>query len=393
MKPRIFFWVQHLLGIGHLRRAATLARHLAAGGFDVLLASGGAPVAGLRLDGVRFHQLPPLRAADAGLREICRLDGAPVDAAFETARRDALLALLADERPDIVLTEQFPFGRTRLRFELLPMLGAIGVLPRRPLVACSVRDVVRRAPAHRVAETVALIERHFDAVLIHGDPALVGFDRSFAGWAAIRDRAHYTGYILDEDDAAAAAGQGSGTVGRDGSDEVVVSIGGGAVGRPLLEAAVAARPISALADRRWRLLLGDNLPAADRAALPSAPGLVIEPARADFRALLTRATLSISQAGYNTVIETLRFARRAVLVPFGTERETEQADRASALAERGLVAMVAPGSLSSRSLADAIARALAGPALGERPSCDTGGGPATARLLHGLLQRRWVDAR
>ena len=41
MKPRVFFWVQHLLGIGHLRRAATVARHLADGGFDVLLVSGG----------------------------------------------------------------------------------------------------------------------------------------------------------------------------------------------------------------------------------------------------------------------------------------------------------------------------------------------------------------
>jgi predicted glycosyltransferase len=44
---RIFFHVQHLLGIGHIRRAAVLARTLAASGFDVLLVSGGAP---LRLD-------------------------------------------------------------------------------------------------------------------------------------------------------------------------------------------------------------------------------------------------------------------------------------------------------------------------------------------------------
>ena len=41
MTGRVFFYVQHLLGIGHLRRAATLARAMAAGGFDVLLVSGG----------------------------------------------------------------------------------------------------------------------------------------------------------------------------------------------------------------------------------------------------------------------------------------------------------------------------------------------------------------
>ena len=382
MKPRVFFWVQHLLGIGHLRRAATLARHLAAGGFDVLLVSGGAPVAGLRLDGVRFHQLPPLRAADAGLREVCRLDGGPADAAFETARREALLARLAAERPDIVLTEQFPFGRTRLRFELLPLLDAAWRLPRRPVIAASVRDVVRRAPAHRVAETVDLVTRYFDAVLIHGDPALVPFELSFAGWAAIRDRAHYTGYILEDDGGTAA------TASPDGTDEVVVSAGGGAVGRPLLEAALAARPLTALADRPWRLLVGENLPAADRAALAASQGVIIEPARPDFRRLLERAALSISQAGYNTAIETLRHARRAVLVPFASERETEQADRAAALAGRGLLATVPPGPLAARALADAVARALAGPDLRTQPACDVEGGPATARLLHRLEAAR-----
>jgi len=381
VRPRVFFWVQHLLGIGHLRRAATLARALAAGGFDVLLVSGGAPVAGLRTDAIRFHQLPPLRAANAGLREVCRLDGGVADVAFEATRRDALLALLRAEQPDIVLTEQFPFGRTRLRFELLPLLEAARALPKRPLVAGSVRDVVRRAPAHRVAETVALVTTWFDAVLIHGDPALVPFEASFAGWPAIRDRAHYTGYVLDDDEGG-VTGEDDGTTGR---DEVVVSIGGGAVGRPLLEAAVAARPLTALADRTWRLLVGDNLPATDRAALATRPGIVIEPARADFRALLARATLSISQAGYNTAIETLRHARRAVLVPFATDRETEQADRAAALAARGLVATVPPGALSPGTLADAVARALAGPDLRGRPACDVGGGPATARLLHRLL--------
>ena len=70
MTARIFFYVQHLLGIGHLTRAATLARALATAGFDVLLVSGGAPLENLKLDGVRFLQLPPLRAASEGLKEL-----------------------------------------------------------------------------------------------------------------------------------------------------------------------------------------------------------------------------------------------------------------------------------------------------------------------------------
>lgn len=373
---RVFFYVQHLLGIGHLRRAAVLARALAVGGFDVLLVSGGAPVEGLPLNGVRFRQLPPLRAADESLRDLAQLDGNPVDEAFQRWRTELLLGLLHAEAPDVVLTEQFPFGRTRLRFELLPLLEAARGLPKRPLIACSVRDVVRRARPERVDEAVDLLDR-FDAVLIHGDPHLVPFERSFAGWERIKGRAFYTGYVSERNLA-------QGMQSADGKDEVVVSVGGGAVGAPLLKAAVAARPKTALGARTWRLLMGENLPAHDR-AFAREQGVIVEPARSDFTTLLSNATLSISQAGYNTTIETLRCADRAVLVPFANERETEQMDRAQALAERGMVAVVPPGALSAQSLADAVGRALAGPSLKSFPPCDIDGGAKTAALLHRLL--------
>lgn len=380
MTARVFFYVQHLLGIGHIRRAATIARHLASGGFDVLLVSGGAPVAHLPLGDARLHQLPPVRAADESLRDLAQLDGTPVDEPFQRRRLAVLLELLHAERPDVLVTEQFPFGRTRLRFELLPLLEAAQELPRRPLIVCSVRDVVRRSRPERVAETEQILDRFFDAVLIHGDPSLVPFEKSFAGWERVKRRAFYTGYVSERD-----LGRVQGTESADGQGEVVVSVGGGAVGAPLLKAALAARPMTVLADRPWRLLLGENLPPADLAALSAGPGVVIEPARPDFTTLLGNAALSISQAGYNTTIETLRCAARAVLVPFSTDRETEQADRAQLLAERGMVAVVPPGTLSPQSLADAVGRALAGPSLRSFPACDTEGGPATAALLHRLL--------
>ena len=41
VKPKILFYVQHLLGIGHLRRTATLSRNLVRTGFDVVVVSGG----------------------------------------------------------------------------------------------------------------------------------------------------------------------------------------------------------------------------------------------------------------------------------------------------------------------------------------------------------------
>jgi len=372
MTPRVFFYVQHLLGIGHLRRAAVLARTLADGGFDVLLVSGGAPLT-LELGRARLHQLPPVRARDEGLRELVRLDGAPIDPAFRTARAQELVSLLHAEAPSIVITEQFPFGRTQLRFELVPLLEAARALRRRPLIVSSVRDVVRRTVSpQRVAETLETLDA-FDLVLIHADPRIADFGASFAAWDRIAERAVYTGYVASPDRGASASDAGK--------DEVVVSVGGGAVGAPLLKAALAARRQSALADRRWRLLVGANLSDADRMALGGQDGVVIEPARADFPTLLANAALSISQAGYNTVVDVLRFADRAVLVPFTTERETEQSDRARLLAARGMAAVVPAEALTASRLVAGIAEALAGPSLRSFPRCEVDGAAKTVELL------------
>jgi predicted glycosyltransferase len=377
MTARVFFYVQHLLGIGHVRRAAVLARALAAGGFDVLLVSGGAPVP-LDLGDARLHQLPPVRARDEGMRELARLDGSPIDEAFRAARLLELLKLFATEEPQVLITEQFPFGRTQLRFELGPLIEAARAVQPRPLIVSSVRDVVRRTmSAERVAETVALFSA-FDAAMIHGDPGLVSFDRSFAGWGQVKSRAVYTGYVAE---AESTPGLGDKLPGK---GEVIVSVGGGATGAPLLHTAIAARKKSPLADRTWRLLVGADVPAADQAGL-AGEGIVVEPARADFTTLLRNATLSISQAGYNTVVETLCCADRAVLVPFSTPRETEQTDRAQALAERGMVGFVPYEALSPESLAQAIARTLAGPSIRSFAPCDVGGAAATVDWLRRRL--------
>jgi predicted glycosyltransferase len=368
---RVFFHVQHLLGIGHVRRAAVLARTLAASGFDVLLVSGGAP---LRLDlgGARFHQLPPVRARDTGLRELSQLDGSPLDEAFRSERTRQLLELFRGEAPDVLITEQFPFGRTQLRFELLPLLEAGHARRPKPLIVSSVRDVVRRSMSpQRVQEAIDLCRR-FDLVLIHGDPTLISFDRSFAGWDAIRTRAAYTGYIAD-------LGKADG--GTLGKGEVIVSAGGGAVGASLFKAASTMDREGLVPEAMWRFLVGTNL----EQSLIGGDGLVIEPLRDDFTALLRNAALSISQAGYNTVVETLCCADRAVLVPFSTERETEQMDRALALAERGLVACVPGDELSPETLRAAVERVLRGPSIRSFPPCDVNGAAATAALLHRSL--------
>jgi len=94
--------------------------------------------------------------------------------------------------------------------------------------------------------------------------------------------------------------------------------------------------------------------------------------------------LSVSQAGYNTVMETLAARARAVVVPFAGGGEAEQSMRTRLLVARGLVEMVEEDALNPRSLGAAIERSLGRP----KPApgdIDLDGASATARLL-----RQWL---
>ena len=143
-----------------------------------------------------------------------------------------------------------------------------------------------------------------------------------------------------------------------------------------------ARPLTALADIPWRLLAGPDIPEAEfqtlRASAPA--GIIVERARPDFPELLARCTLSISQAGYNTLMDILQARCRAVVVPFAAGNETEQTDRARLFEARGLLHIADEAGLTAETLAIAIARALeAPPPPAFTPALD--GAANTARLL------------
>jgi predicted glycosyltransferase len=361
LNKRVFFYAQHLLGIGHLKRSVTLAGAMAAAGLEVTLASGGLPVPELEQDarqhGVRFVQLPPSSAADLTFKVLLDAGGRPIDAQWKRARGEALLAAWRAADAEVLLLELFPFGRRQMRFELLPLLEAAAGRARRPVIACSVRDVLgAQKSAERQEETLALLERYFDRVLVHGDPAVIPFDRTFPAAGRIAARIEYTGYVVE---APRPADGGA------GSREVIVSAGGGAVGAELLGAAIAAKPLSSMRDRAWRILAGNNLPEGEYLRLAGlaadAPGIEMQRSRPDFTTLLANCALSVSQAGYNTLMEVTRAGTRSVVVPFARGQETEQTLRARCFAERGLLELVEESALTSQTLAAAIDRAARKP--------------------------------
>ena len=359
----VLLYVQHLLGIGHIRRAAVLARAFHRAGLKVVFVTGGLPVEGLGLEHVEVVQLPPARSRDESFTVILDGEDRPIDEAWKAKRRALLLEVYRRCRPRVVMLELYPFGRRKMRFELDPLIEAARADSPPALIACSLRDIVTRpAQAKKAAWMVDRFERQFDLLYVHGDPRLFRFEDGFPECPAIAERLHYTGYVTEAGAVAAKVRASDRKAGIDqpGRGEVIVSTGGGAVGRALLRAALAARPLSPLDQAPWRLLVGPNMPENDFRCLGSAApdGVTVERARPDFAALLTRARLSISQGGYNTMMEVLAAGIPAVVVPFAGGSETEQTERAQALAGCGLITVVAEDALTPANLAAAVARAL-----------------------------------
>ncbi len=372
MSLSVLFYVQHLLGVGHLVRASLICEALVEHGAHVNLVTGGRPFPGFPGAGVNVIELPPVSAGPGGFGDLIDLDGKAIDDDFRNLRRRLLMESLQRCRPDILLIEAFPFGRGQMRFELLPLLDAACQQHRKPLIVCSLRDILQQRSDKKMQSTVELIGAYFDLVLVHGDPAFARLDETFKYADRISPKVAYTGVV------SAPPGTLQGEV-----YDVVVSAGGGIAGEKLLRVAIAAKDNCRLSDARWCVLTGTNLDrqAADQVREVAGTGTEFFVHRPDFRALLANAVLSISQAGYNTTADILRAGCQSVMVPFATGGETEQSMRAGKLAQRGLVTVLDETRLNAESLAQSIDERLQLPAIGTSHGIDLEGANNAAEIL------------
>ena len=368
----VLFYVQHLLGVGHLRRTLAIAEACSERGVEVHVASGGMPLEEAPSPKYDFHQLPPVRIAGRDFSRLLQADGTPVDDRWRSSRKEQLSQLTQRIRPRTLVTELYPFGRRQLRFELLPLLDSARAL--RSRVVCSVRDVVQKREIQREQETVDILNGYYDEVLVHGDSDFLPLHESFSLTEKIRCSLHYTGLV-------STAHQGP--AGHVEEGEVIVSAGGGAVGTMLYQSAVRAAELDCVRHLKWRILVGSQAEGglSDKLSKEAPANVRVESNRPDFQGLLGQARLSVSQAGYNSVVDILVSGVPALLVPFrGDGSETEQAMRARRLKQMGRADFIEEAELSPEKLARTVAR-LVGAVPWRLPSRACEGGRMSAELI------------
>jgi predicted glycosyltransferase len=383
LRPRILFYCQHSLGMGHLIRSLSVAEGLAEH-FHVVFLNGGPMPEGVKPSSeIEVINLPPL-GFDSEMR-LCSRDPRHTLAQAQALRSEILLETLHSVKPQVVLIELFPFGRKKFAGELVPLLEqAHASNGTRPIVVCSLRDILVSRDQDHDERAVHRANRYFDAVLVHSDMQFARLEETFHPRSPLTVPVHYTGFVSrkqKEQPVVEPARQ----------PRIVVSAGGGIVGEALLHTAVQAYDL--MKNRRqveMKVIGGPFIPEQSWQTLQEMArekqGLSLHRFVPDLETELRQAAASVSQCGYNTAMEILRSRVPALVVPFSTDEEDEQMNRARRLERLGALSVLDPKHLDPHSLAAQLDTLLEFQP--EPIHLDLNGVENTAQLLKDLVQER-----
>ncbi|WP_445371290.1 glycosyltransferase family protein [Methylomonas sp. HW2-6] len=380
-KPRLLLYCQHSLGMGHWVRAMTLANALSREFRVTFLNGGRAPDHQSATGDLDMLNLPPLGMGED--HQLYSQDDRYSVKESLAMRRQLILDTYALLRPEVVLIELFPFGRKKLAGELLPLLKAARRDKQaRPLVLCSLRDIMvnaRKDQSRHDERARWITDRYFDGLLVHADPRFARLEDSFHPRHPLKTPLLYTGFVAPGRIAAELKPPRRG---------VLVSAGGGMVGAPLFQVAVQAHAINwAVEKLPMTIVAGPFLPEADwqdlAAQVKGIEGLTLLRSVPAMQPLLEAHSLSVSQCGYNTVMDILESRTSALVVPFVRGQEDEQSQRAQKLAQLGLVKVLNPAELTGQRLAEQILQLRN---FSSNPAgLDLSGADHTVRLIQKLL--------
>jgi predicted glycosyltransferase len=379
-RPRLIFYCQHSLGVGHLVRSFAIADGLTAH-FDVVFLNGGPlPEGQPPPDEVEIVNLPPL-GFDAEMQLLSR-DGKHTVEQAQQRRMEIMREALRSARPEVLLIELFPFGRKKFSKELIMLLEDARGLATPPLVVCSLRDILVERNQHYDELACHRTNRYFDAVLIHSDASFARLEESFHPCSLLNVPVYYTGFVTREQKAEPEFRR---------ERRIVVSAGGGLVGETLLHTAIQAREFLREPGRaEMRIIGGPFIPEQSWQALKefAREKQGIFPIRSvpDLGAELRVASASISQCGYNTAMDILRSGVPALVVPFSGEKQDEQMNRARRLERLRALRVLEPARLNAETMAREIESLLQ-----FRPEVlhlDMNGVENTAQLLNDLVRHR-----
>ncbi|WP_320169573.1 glycosyltransferase [Maridesulfovibrio sp.] len=320
--------------MGHFFRSLEIARALERE--KVIFVAGGERPDQEIPSNIKYCQLPGL-AMDEHFGALMPTEPDRDLEEVKAERTETLFRIFEKERPDVFLIELFPFGRKAFRFELIPLLDAIkedrfGHVK----VVCSLRDILveRDDGGKHEARVIKYLNKYFDMLLIHSDPAIASLEETFGNMEKIEIPCRYTGFAARKP-LKGARREIRDKMGLTGEDKLLIaSAGGGKVGGELMSAVLDG--FSSIKSQHARLLMLTG-PFLDSDAYENLCNraekntrIKIKRFAPDFTNLLMAGDAMVSMAGYNTCMDILASGIPAAVYPFSFNREqTMRAEKIS----------------------------------------------------------------
>ncbi|MGK7888558.1 MAG: glycosyltransferase family protein [Leptolyngbyaceae cyanobacterium] len=386
--PTVLMYCQHVSGIGHYIRSSAIAAALQQSMRVVMILGGALPEMVTLPEGIELIYLPPI-GIDDQQETLVSLDDRYTLVEAVTLRTKLLIKALAEWKPAALLIEHFPaVGRLLFIPELLPFLEAAQAQPSPPVIVSSLREILEPQRERRVVtETISyvLLNTYFDAVLVHGDADFTSIEAMFKSVIRRKIPVHYTGFVVPEPQSLPESSQWTPPT----SPYLMVSAGGGRLGGNLLRTVIETYQQMGWGDRFQLVALAgvflDSTEWQDIQTMAQAiPGVQLYRWLPNLREVLRGAQASISLCGYNTALDLLQANIPALVVPSDEDMQGEQFERATRLADLGLVQMLSAQQLDHSTLSEAIAQILT---FQPQPcTFDFQGAANTAQILQQLLK-------
>lgn len=342
--PKVLIHCQYVYGLGHLIRALQLAKGLISD-FDVYFLSGGESVNGLSVESkINFIQLDALYKQEDS-SELSSVDKNLTTDECLSNREKVIHELIQNIRPDIIITEHFPFGFL-FEKEVLGLISEAKSVNPYVKIVSSVRDIIEtKKGSESDNKIVKVLNQYYDLLLVHGDENVIPLETSFSLSDQLKIRQVTTGYIIDS----AIKKQ------KKKKQTIVVSVAGGRVGRELKDAVINAYS-SIKNEINHELLVFDGAFSSGYDQGSSDKRIAyFKFDRSLFLQELSQSDISISLGGYNTTVESLYAANKVLIynrVFLGDNFEQEI--RISSLEKLGLITRLDSEQLKPERLAQII---------------------------------------
>ena len=388
---RVMAYCHDGVGIGHLRRTLNICERVgqAVPGACFLIATG-TPYVPLfeDLPRVDYIKLPALTKISNGVYRCKSLGLSP--AQLMECRSALLLQTALHYEPNVLLVDKAPLGVCGELLETIKWLRSHRPETRIIYGMRDIEDDPQTVMAQWEKDAIPqALSTYFDEIWVYGMQSLFDPALEYQLPPEVRRKMTFMGYLGRARCDHAAASSKSGK-------EVLVTVGGGTDGLPVLETylqSAAAR----VGEAGYRSVLvgGPDLPADDARRLRKRVRRMRHVTWKDFEPCMScriqRARLIVCMGGYNTLCELASLRKPALVIP-RTHPRQEQNMRATLWARQSAVSLFPRQSLNADALADRIMQLLEQAPRTTTPRLDLDGLDRVAERFRAFSQEERADA-